>query len=173
MARVTVTAFTAARMLAIENSTVTSGRITNGILELMTRDGTAIQAGSVLGPKGDRGEAGGVWDATSTLKGALKLAGNIGGSADVPKVTGALDGTVDTSLAFASTPWTHPFTGAASTVSATLRQILATVSTVNVIAASTTIAKGRTKVLWSGSESEYLALPLAERNDPGFVGVVV
>ena len=59
MARVTVTAFTAARMLAIENSTIVGGRVTNDNLVLTTRDGTSITAGNVRGQQGVRGEPGG------------------------------------------------------------------------------------------------------------------
>lgn len=172
MARVTVTAFTAARMLAIEQSTVVGGRITGDNLILTTRDGTTIVAGNVRGRPGDRGEAGGIWDATSELKGALKLAGNIGGSADMPKVTGALDGTVDLSTAKIIGVWTNPVTSAVSAFESTAREMLALVKQVDVLARGAIAARGKAKVLWSGTEAEYLALPLAERNDPGFNGIV-
>lgn len=49
----TVTAFTAARSLEIEQSTVTSGTVdVNGDLILSTRGGTPINAGHVVGPAG-------------------------------------------------------------------------------------------------------------------------
>lgn len=172
MARVTVTAFTAARMLAIEQSTVTGGRITGDNLILTTRDGTTIVAGSVKGPQGDRGEAGGIWDATNILKGALKLAGNIGGTADIPKVVGTLEGTVDVSATKAIGTWTNPVTNAVSAVESTVREMLALLKRTDVLARQAIVAKGTAKVLWSGSEAEYLALPLAERNDVGFNGII-
>lgn len=173
MARVTVTSFTAARMLAIENSTVTGGRITNGTLQLTTRDGTVIAAGSVIGPKGDRGEAGGIWDATKDLKGAVKLAGNFGGTADVPKVTGELDANVDISYTKLSVPFTNPVTGVTSTLAVSAREMLGLAANGSVLAQTSVIKKGRVKVHWSGSEAEYLALPTAERNDPGFVAEII
>ena len=172
MARVTVTAFTAARMLAIEQSTVTGGRITGDNLILTTRDGSTIVAGSVKGPQGDRGEAGGIWDATSTLKGALKLAGNIGGSADVPKITGTLEATVDTSATKVVGTWTHPVTNVVAAVESTAREMLALLRRTDYLARNAIVAKGAAKVLWAGSEAEYLALPLAERNDIGFNGII-
>lgn len=172
MARVTVTGYTAERMLAIERSTVTGGRITGNNLVLTTRDGTAITAGSVLGPKGDRGEPGGVWDATNVLKGAVKLAGNIGGSADVPKVTGALEATVDATQATVTGSWTDTTTGATASQSFSFQQLLAVINRAALLSENAIIRKGRAKVLWSGSESEYLALPTAERNDPGFNAIV-
>lgn len=54
----TVTAFTAARMLAIENGTVVSGEIVGDDLILETRGGTTINAGVVKGAKGDKGDQG-------------------------------------------------------------------------------------------------------------------
>lgn len=54
----TVTGFTAARMLEIENSTVVDGDIVGDNLILMTRDGTPIDAGVVKGDKGDIGLTG-------------------------------------------------------------------------------------------------------------------
>lgn len=172
MARVTVTGYTAERMLAIEKSTVTGGRITGNNLVLTTRDGTAITAGSVLGPKGDRGEPGGVWDATDALKGAVKLAGNFGGSADSPKVTGSLEATVDATQAKVTGTWIDLATGNGSTQSFSFNQLLAIINRAAILSENAILRKGRAKVLWSGSESEYLALPTAERNDPGFNAIV-
>lgn len=97
MARVTITGFTAERMLEIEQNAITQGRIVGNNLILTSFGGTDLTAGNVRGPKGDKGDAGGVWDATSALKGAVRLAGNIGGTADVPMITGALNNTVDLS----------------------------------------------------------------------------
>ena len=55
----TVTGFSSARMLSIENSTVTNGFIDlNGHLILSRRDGTPIDAGQVKGAKGDKGDMG-------------------------------------------------------------------------------------------------------------------
>lgn len=173
MARVTVTSFTATRMLEIENSTVVSGRIEGNNLVLTTRDGTAIPAGNVRGAEGPRGEAGGVWDATSELKGAIQLAGNIGGTADEPKVVGELSAEVDASLAVVKTEFTHPLTNVVSLIEDNLKAILAQAREAKILASTSIIAKGRAKVHWSGSEAEYVALPLAERNDPGFIAEII
>jgi hypothetical protein len=53
----TVTGFTAERMLEIENSTVIDGSVVGDDLILETRDGTLINAGSVIGPAGPTGPA--------------------------------------------------------------------------------------------------------------------
>lgn len=172
MARVTVTAFTAARMLAIENSTIVGGRVTNDNLVLTTRDGTSITAGNVRGQQGVRGEPGGVWDATVELKGALKLAGNIGGSADIPTVTGSLDATVDLSKSMVRSTWLNPTTSAQTAVEKTAKQMLTMLMEAYTKASNSVVAKGKVKVLWSGTEAEYLALSSAEKNDPGFNGIV-
>lgn len=54
-----VTGFTAARMKAIEDSTVVSGDVRGDDLILITRDGTEILAGDVRGPAGPSGGGGG------------------------------------------------------------------------------------------------------------------
>lgn len=54
----TVTAFTAERMLTIENTTVVDGDIVGDNLILKTREGTSIDAGSVRGPQGVQGPPG-------------------------------------------------------------------------------------------------------------------
>lgn len=54
----TVTGFTSARMLQIENTTVVDGDVVGDNLILKTRAGTTIDAGNVRGPKGDTGPAG-------------------------------------------------------------------------------------------------------------------
>ena len=53
----TVTGFTAARMLEIENTTVVDGHIDGDDLILVQRDLTEINAGSVRGPIGPTGQA--------------------------------------------------------------------------------------------------------------------
>lgn len=54
----TITGFTAARMLEIENSTVVDGDVVGDNLILKTRDETEIDAGSVRGPQGEVGPPG-------------------------------------------------------------------------------------------------------------------
>lgn len=54
----TVTGFTAARMLEIENSTIVDGDIVGEDLILLRRDGGEINAGHVKGDKGDKGDVG-------------------------------------------------------------------------------------------------------------------
>lgn len=61
----TVTGFTAARMLVIENETVVDGEVQGDNLILMTREGTPIDAGNVRGPQGPKGDAGAPSGATS------------------------------------------------------------------------------------------------------------
>lgn len=55
----TVTSFTSERMLEIENTTVVDGEVNpgDGHLILITREGTQIDAGSVIGPVGPPGPA--------------------------------------------------------------------------------------------------------------------
>jgi hypothetical protein len=161
MARVTVTGFTAQRMLAMEQATVTGGVIQGDSLVLVTKGGQEIVAGVVRGPKGDKGDPGGVPDATNSSKGGVRLQGNLGGSAGTPTVTGALDGTVDASLAVVTTP--NPSGG---NYSSTLRGVFAS--------ARAAVAKaGRTTTLWSGTMAEYTQIPEATRNADGFIAVVL
>lgn len=54
----TVTGFTAARMLEIENNTVVDGSIVGDDLILTTHGGTPINAGNVRGPQGLKGDTG-------------------------------------------------------------------------------------------------------------------
>jgi len=56
---VTVTGFTAARMLEIEQSAIISGHISGTGLILVTRAGDEIDAGEVVGPTGPAGPTGG------------------------------------------------------------------------------------------------------------------
>ncbi|QFP94910.1 hypothetical protein SEA_OHMYWARD_28 [Gordonia phage OhMyWard] len=161
MARVTVTGFTAARMLAMEQATVIGGTIQGDELVLTTKGGQEILAGNVRGPQGVKGDPGGVPDATNSTKGGVRLQGNLGGTAATPTITGALDGTVDASLAIATTP--NP---AGGNFSASLRQIFA--------AARVAVSRsGRTTTLWSGTMSEYTQIPEATRNAEGFIAVVL
>ncbi|USH44689.1 hypothetical protein SEA_BURLEY_28 [Gordonia phage Burley] len=161
MARVTVTGFTAARMLEIEQASVVSGTVQGDSLVLLTKGGNEIVAGNVRGPQGVKGDPGGVPDATNSTKGGVRLQGNLGGSAATPTITGALDGTVDSSLAVVTTP--NP---AGGNFSATLRQVFA--------AARVAVSRsGRTTTLWSGTMSEYTQVPEATRNADGFIAVVL
>jgi hypothetical protein len=54
----TVTGFTAARMLEIENDSIVDGNISGNNLILVTRGGTTINAGNVRGPQGIQGVPG-------------------------------------------------------------------------------------------------------------------
>ena len=161
MARVTVTGFTAQRMLAMEQATVIGGTVQGDMLVLTTTGGDEIVAGNVRGQQGIKGDPGGVPDATNSAKGGVRLQGNLGGTAGTPTVTGALDGTVDASLAVVTTPNTS-----GGNFTATLRQVFA--------AARVAVAKaGRTQTLWSGTMSEYTQIPEATRNADGFIAVVL
>jgi len=62
----TVTGFTAARMLEIENATVVDGNIVGDNLILVTKDNTEINAGNVRGPQGIQGPIGEVSEAELT-----------------------------------------------------------------------------------------------------------
>ncbi|QJD49604.1 hypothetical protein HWD32_gp26 [Gordonia phage Secretariat] len=171
MAKVTITGFTAARMLAMEQATVTSGTIQGDALVLVTKGGQEIVAGNVRGPQGVKGDPGGVPDATNSTKGGIRLQGNIGGSAATPTVTGALDGTVDTSLATVSSPSNEGWGGGSSSgATMTIREMFNRVQ-----AAFYQMAKkaGRTQTIWSGTMAEYTALSEATRTDPGFVAVIL
>ncbi|QGJ88007.1 hypothetical protein SEA_AVAZAK_25 [Gordonia phage Avazak] len=173
MARVTVTGFTAARMLQIEQSTVVNGFIQGDSLVLQTRGGDDIVTGNVRGPQGDKGDPGGVPDATNAVKGGVRLQGNLTGSAATPTVTGALDGTVDASLATASTPNNDGWGGGPSGgVTMTLRQIVHQVQA-SFYAIQRTITKsGTAQTIWAGTYAEYAALPTATKNAAGFIAVI-
>lgn len=173
MARVTVTGFTATRMLEIEQASVVNGFIQGDSLVLQTRGGDEIVTGNVRGPQGVKGDAGGVTDASNSTKGGVRLQGNLGGTAATPTVTGALDETVDASLAIASTPNNNGWGGGPSGgVTMTLRQIVHQVQA-SVYAIQRTITKaGAAQTLWVGTIAEYNALPSATKNAAGFVAVV-
>ena len=173
MARVTVTGFTAARMLEIEQASVVNGFIQGDSLVLQTRGGDEIVTGNVRGPKGDKGDPGGVPDATNSTKGGVRLQGNLGGTAATPTITGALDETVDASLAKASTPNNDGWGGGPSDgITMTLRQIVHQVQA-SLYAIQRTITKGGSaQTLWAGTLAEYNALPSATKNAAGFVAVV-
>lgn len=82
----TVTAFTAARSLQIENSSVTSGAVdSNGNLILTTRGGTPINAGYVVGPAGT--PVGSIEQTVKNSSGVAIAKGN------VVYISGAIDGT--------------------------------------------------------------------------------
>ncbi|QFP95599.1 hypothetical protein SEA_ODESZA_25 [Gordonia Phage Odesza] len=173
MARVTVTGFTAARMLQIEQSTVVNGFIQGDSLVLQTRGGDDIVTGNVRGPQGDKGDPGGVPDATNAIKGGVRLQGNLTGSAATPTITGALDGTVDTSLAIASTPNNSGWGGGpAGGVTMTLRQVVHQVQA-NLYAIQRTITKaGTAQTIWAGTLTDYNALASGTKNAAGFVAVI-
>lgn len=173
MARVTVTGFTAARMLAMEQATVISGRIQGNNLVLTTKGSDDITAGNVRGPKGERGDAGGWQDASNSVIGGIRLSGNIGGSAATPTVTGNLNATVDASQAKASTPNNSGWGGGSSSgITLTLRQMLHQIQA-NMYAIQRVIKKaGDTETLWSGSISQYSALATNTKTAPGFIAVI-
>lgn len=58
-----ITGFTAARMLEIENNTIVAGQVSDGNLLLIRGSGASFDAGSVVGPKGDKGDTGGIAEA--------------------------------------------------------------------------------------------------------------
>lgn len=101
----TVTGFTAARMLTIENSTIVSGTVVGNNLILTTRGGTQIDAGSVRGIQGIQGLQGpgpnpagtflmGGW--TTDPSGYLILDGRLlsGGVAAYPNIASIFPGWV-------------------------------------------------------------------------------
>ena len=67
----TITGFTAARMLEIENTTVVDGHIDGDDLVLVTRAGTEIVAGSVVGPVGPQGPNADVGDIKASMRTSL------------------------------------------------------------------------------------------------------
>ena len=67
----TVTSFTAARMLEIENTTVVDGSIVGDDLILLQRDGTPINAGNVRGAEGPQGPNADVGDVKTNIRTSL------------------------------------------------------------------------------------------------------
>ena len=78
----TVTGYTAERMKAIEDKTVTDGEVTGDNLILTTRDGTPIDAGNVRGPQGVKGDTGEVTQAEmdAAITDAVQPSSNPGNS---------------------------------------------------------------------------------------------
>lgn len=169
MTLVTVTAFTAARSLEIEETAIVEGKIVGDNLVLTNRRGEDKVAGNVRGPKGNKGDAGGIWDATDVLTGGVRLAGNLGGTAEVPKVKGNLESTVDLSAAMIRATVTigeEP----PKVIEFSATQLLAAV--VKRFNDPSVNARGEMKDLWLGSLSDYNALPNADKNRTGFVAVI-
>lgn len=169
MATVTVTGFTAARTLEIEETAIVEGKIVGDNLVLTNRRGEDQVAGNVRGEKGPKGDPGGVVDATSSVVGGVKLAGNLGGSAAVPKVTGNLEATVDLSKAMIRTTVVigeNP----PQDVEFSAEQFLAAV--VNRFNDPSVNARGEMEDLWLGTLTAYNALTSAEKNAVGFVAVI-
>ncbi|ADD80922.1 gp031 [Rhodococcus phage ReqiPepy6] len=166
MAQVTVRSLTAERMIEIEQSAVVSGVVQGDILILVTKAGTNITAGNVRGPKGDKGNKG-----DTGAPGGAQLGGNLGGTLSVPKVTGLLDSTVDVTNTKINTEF--DFGSGPIMVSMPLEDLLTTVLSYGPAIEHSVRRKGRVVTLWSGSQAEWNALPPEERNDPGFVAVIV
>ncbi len=169
MATVTVTGFTAARALEIEESAIVGGRIVGDNLILTTRSGDDQTAGNVRGPKGNKGDAGGVWDATDVLTGGVRLAGNLGGTAEVPKVKGNLESTVDLSAAMIRATVTIGEEPPQNIEFSAAQFLAAVVSRFNDPSVN---ARGEMKDLWLGTLADYNALPSADKNRTGFVAVI-
>lgn len=164
MAITTITGLTAQRMIQIEQNSVVSGRVEGDQLILTTRGGAPITAGSVKGPKGDPGPYGGPVDATATVTGGVRLTGNLKGTSVDPRVTGALDSTVDTTDAAV----TGTYGGSPQTL--TLGAVFSYVLEIF----NTFLKKGGTaNTVWAGTEAQYVALPAATKNAAGFIAVVV
>lgn len=163
MAITTITGLTAQRMIEIEQSSVVSGRVEGDNLILTTKGGDPITAGNVRGPQGPRGIPGGVVDATTTTNGGVRLAGNLKGTAEDPRVTGAFDSSVNLSNAQITTVFEgNPNTKTGSQILGYILEVLG-----KYVAKS-----GTAQTIWSGTEAQYAALPTATRNAVGFVAVI-
>lgn len=163
MAITTITGLTAQRMIQIEQASVVSGRIEGDNLILTTKGGDPITAGSVRGPQGVPGPPGGPVDATPTVTGGIRLAGNLKGPFSGPLVTGPLDNTVSVTDATA----TSTYGGTSQTLGVgvifqNLREVMARYLRKGGVAAE----------VWCGTEAEYTALPAATKNATGFIAVV-
>lgn len=171
MALVTVTAFTAERMLEIENAAVVNGRISGDNLVLVAKDGREITAGNVRGPQGLKGDPGGIFNATPESPGGVQLAGNLTGDATAPRVTGELGSDVDASDAKVTA--TVSVSGTPTEKTHTLIELLQRTYSVLELFAAKVTKGGKAQTLWSGTLAEYNALPASERNAAGFIAVVV
>ena len=164
MAITTITGLTAQRMIEIEQASVVSGTVEGNNLILTTKGGQPITAGNVRGPKGDPGPYGGPVDATSTVTGGVRLAGNLKGTSIDPRVTGSLDSSVSLTNATA----TSTYAGAAQTLGIgvifqNLREVMAKYLR----------KSGTASEVWCGTEAEYNALAAGTKNAVGFIAVVV
>lgn len=86
---ITVTGFTAARMLEIEQTTIVDGTVVGDDLILTTRGGTDINAGSVRGPQGIQGPTGEVTTAAMNAALAAEHVGTaqlVDGAVTTPKI---------------------------------------------------------------------------------------
>lgn len=164
MAITTITGLTAQRMIQIEQASVVSGRVEGDDLILTTKGGQPITAGNVRGPQGIPGPPGGPVDATTTVTGGVKLAGNLGGTAAVPKVTGSLDSNVSLSNATATSTYAgSPQTLGIGVIFQNLREVMAKYLR----------KSGTASEVWCGTEAEYNALAAGTKNAVGFIAVVV
>lgn len=168
MTTVTVTGFTAARTLEIEETAIVEGKIVGDNLVLTNRRGEDQVAGNVRGNKGDKGDAGGVWDATDALTGGVRLAGNLGGTATVPKVKGALEATVDLSSAMIKA--TVVIDGTPQDVEFSASYLLGAVLTRFNDPVLT--PHGDATDFFVGNITMYNALSTGLKNKVGFVGVI-
>lgn len=164
MAITTITGLTAQRMIQIEQASVVSGRVEGDNLILTTKGGQPITAGDVRGPQGDPGPYGGPVDATPTVTGGVRLAGNLKGTSTDPRVTGSLDNTVTLTNAVA----TSTYGGSMQTLSIgviyqNLREVMA----------KHLRKSGTASEVWCGTEAEYNALAAGTKNAVGFIAVVV
>lgn len=164
MAITTITGLTAQRMIQIEQASVVSGRVEGDNLILTTKGGQPITAGNVRGPKGDMGPYGGPVDATSTVTGGVRLAGNLKGTSTDPRVTGSFDSSVSLTNATATSTYAgSPQTLGVGVIFQNLREVMA-----KYLRKSGTAAE-----VWCGTEAEYTALAAGTKNAVGFIAVVV
>lgn len=173
MGQIVVTGLTAARMMEIEAASVTTGRVEGDILILTRKDGTPITAGNVRGPKGTKGDQG-----DQGTPGGAQLGGNLGGTLAAPKVTGALDGTVDTSKSKV-TGTRSASGGGTEEITITMEEFLEALFFLNTTIEGLSISTmggilkgGKAVTLWSGTQTEYNALPSATKTALGFVAVI-
>lgn len=164
MAITTITGLTAQRMINIEQASVVSGRIEGDNLILTTKGGQPITAGNVRGPQGDPGPYGGPLDATATVTGGVRLAGNLTGTSVVPEITGNLNSSVNLSAA----QGTGTYGGTPTTLS-----VANIIVRLMEITAKYLKKSGTADTVWSGTEAQYAALAPATKNAAGFIAVVL